>query len=49
MPRNNISSDYDCPTQTGSIVKHLGEGFHINWLPNAAVHLAEVNADHLKT
>ncbi|MEZ6152363.1 MAG: terminase gpA endonuclease subunit [Pirellulaceae bacterium] len=40
---------YDRPTQTGSIVKHLGEGFHINWLPNANVHLAEVNADHWKT
>ncbi|MEZ6080762.1 MAG: terminase gpA endonuclease subunit [Pirellulaceae bacterium] len=40
---------YDRPTQTGSIVKYLGEGFHINWLPNANVHLAEVNADHWKT
>ena len=26
---------YNRQTQTGSIVKHLGEGFHINWLPTA--------------
>ncbi|QDV25884.1 Phage terminase large subunit (GpA) [Aureliella helgolandensis] len=36
-------------TQTGSVVQHLGEGFHINWLPNANVYLAEVDADHWKT
>ena len=40
---------YNRPTQTGSIVKHLGEGFHINWLPNAGVHLVEVDSDHWKS
>jgi hypothetical protein len=40
---------YNRPTQTGSIVKHLGEGFHINWLPNANVQLVEANSDHWKT
>ncbi len=30
---------YNRQTQTGSIVKHLGEGFHINWLPTAQSHL----------
>jgi phage terminase large subunit GpA-like protein len=40
---------YDGATQTGSVEKHLGEGFHINWLPNANVYLTEVDADHWKT
>ncbi len=40
---------YDRPTQTGSIVKYLGDGFHINWLPNVNVHLVEVNSDHWKS
>ena len=40
---------YDRPTQTGSIVKYLGEGFYINWLPNANVLLAEINANHWRT
>ncbi len=40
---------YNRPTQTGSVVKHLGEGFHINWLPNANVHLVEIDSDHWKT
>ena len=40
---------YNRPTQTGSIVKFLGEGFHINWMPQENMHLVEVNADHWKT
>lgn len=40
---------YNRPTQTGSIVQHIGEGFHINWMPSNNVHLVEVDADHWKT
>lgn len=40
---------YNRPTQTGSIVQHLGEGFHLNLLTNEKLHLAEVDADHWKT
>ena len=40
---------YNRPTQTNSLVKHLGEGFHISWLPAEKLHLVEVNADHWKT
>lgn len=40
---------YNRTTQTGSVVRHLGEGFHINWLPSANTFLAEIDADHWKT
>ena len=40
---------YNRPTQTGSIVRLIGEGFHINWLPAEKLFLAEVDADHWKT
>lgn len=40
---------YNRPTQTGSLVRHIGEGFHINWLPAERVYLAEVDADHWKS
>ena len=40
---------YNRPTHTGSLVKHIGEGFHINWLPAERLHLVEVDADHWKT
>jgi phage terminase large subunit GpA-like protein len=40
---------YNRPTSTGSIVKHIGEGFHINWLPSERMQLVEVDADHWKT
>jgi hypothetical protein len=37
------------PTRTGSVVKHIGEGFHLNRLRDQRLYLAEVNADHWKT
>ena len=40
---------YNRPTQTGSIVKHIGEGFHLNRLPAEKLRLAEIDADHWKT
>ncbi len=40
---------YNRPTQTGSIVKQIGEGFHINWLPTDKLYLVEVDADHWKS
>jgi phage terminase large subunit GpA-like protein len=40
---------YNRPTQTGSIVKHLGEVFHINLLPAEKLYLVEVDADHWKS
>jgi phage terminase large subunit GpA-like protein len=40
---------YNRPTSTGSIVKHIGEGFHINLLKRPKRHLVEVDADHWKT
>jgi phage terminase large subunit GpA-like protein len=40
---------YRRPTSTGSIVQHIAEGFHLNWLPAEQLHLAEVDADHWKT
>jgi hypothetical protein len=40
---------YNRPTRTGSIVKQVGEGFHINWLPAERLHLIEVDADHWKS
>jgi phage terminase large subunit GpA-like protein len=40
---------YNRPTRTGSIVQHIGEGFHINHLEAEHLYLVEVNADHWKT
>ncbi len=40
---------YNRPTQTGSIVRHIDEGFHINWLPPERLYLVEADADHWKT
>jgi len=40
---------YNRPTQTGSIVKHIGEGCHLNDLKTEHLMLAEVDADHWKT
>ncbi len=40
---------YNRPTHTGSVVKHIGEGFHINYLSAERLFLVEVDADHWKT
>ena len=40
---------YNRPTQTGSVVRHIGEGFHINFMPTEHLFLVEVDADHWKT
>ncbi len=40
---------YNRPTSTGAIVKHVGEGFHINMLPAERLYLVEIDADHWKT
>jgi hypothetical protein len=40
---------YNRPTQTGSIVRYIGEGYHCNWVPAEQQYLHEVDADHWKT
>jgi phage terminase large subunit GpA-like protein len=40
---------YNRPTHTGSIVKHIGEGYHLNKLQTERLLLAEVDADHWKS
>lgn len=40
---------YNRPTQTGSVVRHIGEGYHINHLRSEKLRLVEVDADHWKT
>jgi len=40
---------YNRPKRSGSIVKDIGEGFHMNWMPAELIHMAEVDADHWKT
>lgn len=40
---------YNRPTQTGSICKFIGEGYHANFLPAEKLLLLEVDADHWKT
>jgi phage terminase large subunit GpA-like protein len=40
---------YNRPTQTGSITKFIGEGYHANWLPAEQLYLIEMDADHWKT
>ncbi len=40
---------YNRPKSTGSIVKHIGEGYHFAWLRAESLHLVETDADHWKT
>jgi phage terminase large subunit GpA-like protein len=40
---------YNRPTQTGSVCRAIGEGWHANWLPAEQLHLIEVDSDHWKT
>ncbi len=40
---------YNRPTHTGSIVRHIGEGYHFNWQPSEQLYVAEVDADYWKT
>lgn len=40
---------YNRPTQTGSVVKYIGEGCHGNWLAAEQLLLLEVDADHWKS
>ena len=40
---------YNRPTATGSVVRYIGEAYHMNRLRDAAFDLIEVNADHWKT
>ena len=37
------------PTSTGSIVKKIGEGYHLSRLQNERILLCEIDADHWKT
>lgn len=39
---------YNRPTQTGSVVRHIGEGFHLNNLRNERLFIVEVNAEPLE-
>ncbi len=40
---------YNRPKTTGSIVRHVGEGYHLNWLQAQHTYLMEVNSDHWKS
>ena len=40
---------YNRPTQTGSVVRHIGEGYHLNYLRSEKLKLVEIDADHWKT
>jgi phage terminase large subunit GpA-like protein len=40
---------YNRPTRTGAIVRHVGEGFHINYIRAERIRLVEVDADHWKS
>lgn len=40
---------YDRPTQTGSVVRYIGDGMHANWLPAEQLLLVEIDSDHWKT
>ena len=40
---------YNRPTQTGSVVKCIGDGYHANFLPAENLYLVEVDADHWKS
>ncbi len=37
---------YNRPTQTGSVVRHIGEGYHLNWLRSETLRMVEIDADH---
>jgi hypothetical protein len=40
---------YNRPTQTGAVVRYIGEGYHANWLPAENVFLIESDSDHWKS
>jgi len=40
---------YTRPKQTGALVKHIGEGYHVAALKDQRMYLLEVNADHWKS
>jgi hypothetical protein len=40
---------YRSPKRTGAVTQHIGDGFHISWVPSKAIHLVEVNADLWKS
>jgi len=40
---------YNRPTSTGAIVRRIGEGYHLNWLPSERLQLAEMDADYWKS
>lgn len=40
---------YNRPTHTGSIVKQIGDGYHISLQPSERLHLVEMDADQWKT
>jgi len=39
----------DRTSQTGSVVRAIGEGYHAAWLPAERLHLVEADADHWKS
>jgi hypothetical protein len=43
------NQNYHRPTQTGSIVRCIGEGYYASWLPAEQLHLVEVHADQWKS
>ena len=43
------TTPYSRPTQTGTTVKRIGEGYHIAHLRASRMHLVEVDADHWRT
>jgi hypothetical protein len=40
---------YTRPPRTGSTVRYIGEGYHINYLPAEQLQLSVVDSDHWKT
>ena len=40
---------YNRPTQTGSICRLIGEGYHVNLLPAEKLYLVQIDSDHWKT
>lgn len=40
---------YDRPTKTGSIIRRIGEGYHITWRRSNRILLVEVDVDHWKS
>jgi len=40
---------YTRPKKTGAMVKHIGDGYHVSWLPKDRLFLVEVNADGWKS